>query len=131
MMDNFNVEEWAKGLDLNKDSRDILQSEGLDDPHNIVELTEADLKEMGIKQMGQRKALLRGVSQLRESIKPITTSVSIEAQPVTTNLLAKDTALVKKIQEIQVNRSASNLFGRVNRPASYVFGGRHLCMPVI
>ena len=59
-MSKFNIEEWSSTLDLDKDTRDLLQSEGLTSPFDIVELSEADIKEIGVKKMGQRKALLRG-----------------------------------------------------------------------
>lgn len=71
-MAKFNIGEWCSQFNVDKDTRDILQAQGLDNPLDIEELTENNIKEAGIENMGQRKALLRGIALLRIDHKPST-----------------------------------------------------------
>ena len=109
-MAKFNIEEWCSNFNLDKDTRDMLQAQGLDNPLDIVELTEADIKEAGIEKMGQRKALLRGIALLRMEYNPVLTSHPV-SEPITTKTLSKDIDITEKLKGMDLTGTADMLFG--------------------
>ena len=73
------IRQWLEGLDLGRYA-DAFEANRLDMSH-LVDLSEDDLKELGVAAMGHRKTLLRAIAAIAENDVPIADATPTSTAP--------------------------------------------------